>query len=163
MTMAVHANLNQCLGNSKTAPRNEWRLQNEGEALFPCLGQPLQLLCVGFLVLSHDLVDRLRNSGFFFFGEQAAQDQEKPESVGQNDVMEKFADFPILSGSFIVSNRSYQASICISLMVDKVLQHREHAENSNKKDPINKQKIVDGYAAWIDVEKSAYHHYLRLR
>jgi len=47
---------------------------------------------------------RFWNSRFFFVAEWKTEDQGKPKTVGQDNVMKKFSQFVILSGSWMVTN-----------------------------------------------------------
>jgi hypothetical protein len=87
---------------------------------------PFQFPGVGFPVLDHDSVERLRNRRFLLVREWLSEAQHKPEPVGQNDVMKKFSEFFVLSSDFMLTNRPQQGGVRVPLVLDEVLQHGQH-------------------------------------
>lgn len=126
MPVAMHTDLHYCFRHRESCAGKVASLNPPGQIRFFELRHPFRFPRMGFAVLRRDHVQRFRNLGFLFDRKVAAQAQCKPETIGQQNVVQKLSQFLILGCLWVLSDRFQEGGVRSPFVLNQIVQHSKH-------------------------------------
>lgn len=133
MAVAVKRDLHNSLRDQDVYAWQGAGLEKAIEIRCAELCEPVQFNTLGLVKPVADFFESFGNALLLFVEERLAQDQKHPVAVGDQDVMEQFAQLLVFAGRFVLLNGAQEAGVCPPLVPDQFIDHRHHGSQSIKR------------------------------
>ena len=91
--------------------------------------EPIQLDALGLGELGHEDGVGIGDALFLFVDEGFAEDEKSPVAVGDEDVVEEFAEIRVFCGRLMLTSDAKKVGVCPPFVPDELVNQEQHGRN----------------------------------
>jgi hypothetical protein len=129
MPLTVQRDLQHRLRNRDCNVGQSTRVERPLEIRISIPGEPIQLHLFGRSKAFDNFSVRARNPFFGFIDKGLVECKQQPISVGDENMVEEFAEFSVFGGRGVLFNRAQKVEVGPPLVTDKLVDHVSHGVN----------------------------------